>query len=437
MSNIPEIDLRPLDTIEEFQERKLRETLEYVSLHSPFYQKHFNNAGIQVETIRTLSDLKNIPPTTKDDLQKFNWEFLCVQRSKIAEYTSTSGTLGKPVTIALTENDLSRLAYNESISFACADGSSEDVYQLMLTLDRQFMAGIAYYQGIRKLGGALIRVGPGLPAMQVDAILRFNPTILVAVPSFLVKIIEYAKAHGIDLNQSTVKRAICIGENLRSEALELNIIGRKIRESWDIQLYSTYASTEMQTAFTECSFGIGGHHHPELIIVELLDDAGNTAASGQPGEVTITTIGVEGMPLVRYKTGDIALAYNGPCKCGRTTMRLGPVLGRKQQLIKLKGTTIYPPGIFEILNEIDCIQNYVVEAFTSDLGTDELRLYIVADGPYQDDAIKILSAALQSRLRVVPQINVTSSSALEKMQLGQGDRKARRFVDNRNAIISN
>ena len=115
----------------------------------------------------------------------------------------------------------------------------------------------------------------------------------------------------------------------------------------------------MQTAFTDCEHGNGGHHHPELIIVELLDHDNHPVAEGQPGEVTITTLGVEGMPLCRYKTGDVCQAYNSPCPCGRTTLRLGPVLGRKQQMIKLKGTTLYPPAVFDVINQVNEVTDYV------------------------------------------------------------------------------
>jgi phenylacetate-CoA ligase len=430
----PEIEFAPIDKIRKFQEGKLHDVLEYLSLYSPFYQKLFKKYSIKNGSVQHIEDLVKIPPTTKDDLQKHNWEFLCVPRNKVTEYTSTSGTMGKPVTIALTVNDLERLAYNECISFACAGGTSEDIFQLMLTLDRQFMAGIAYYQGIRKLGASIIRVGPGLPAMQLDAIERLKPTVLVAVPSFLVKLVEYAQQHSINLNNSAVTRAICIGESVRTENFELGIIGRKIRESWQIDLHSTYASTEMQTAFTECEHAAGGHHHPELIIIELLNDDSEPVEDGQPGEVTITTLGVEGMPLLRYKTGDIAVAYTEPCKCGRTTLRLGPIIGRKQQLIKLKGTTLYPPGVFEILNELPFIQDYVVEAFLNELGTDDLRLHVLIGETGETDeeeALRKLSMKFQSRIRVVPKINITTHAELEKLQFGKGERKVRRFVDNR------
>src|SRR6185436_6673786 len=121
---------------------------------------------------------------------------------------------------------------------------------------------------------------------------------------------------------TSVQKAICIGENIRKTDLTLNILGKKITEAWNIKLYSTYASTEMQTAFTECSEGNGGHYQPELMIVELLDENDQHVKPKEPGEVTITTLDVEGMPLLRYKTGDICTFDDSPCACGRTSLRL-------------------------------------------------------------------------------------------------------------------
>lgn len=430
MNTVPEIETRNTAEISEFQEQKLREALRYAATHSPFYQKLFQEHNIIIRDNFLIEDLKRLPVTTKDDLQKNNWDFLCVDRSQIIEYTSTSGTMGQPVTIALTENDLKRLAYNEAISFACADGEPNDLYQLMLTLDRQFMAGIAYYEGIRKLGAGIVRVGPGLPALQWETIIRLKPTVLVAVPSFIVKLMEYATANGIDLNASSIRKAVCIGESLRDAELELNTLGKRIKEQWNISLYGTYASTEMQTAFTECKYGKGGHHHPELIFVELLDAENNPVATGEAGEVTITSLGVEGMPLVRYKTGDVARAYYEPCSCGRTTLRLGPVLGRHQQMIKLKGTTIYPPGIFDILNQMPSINDYVVEVFKGELDTDELKLYLFTE-KNPDEVAEQLKGIFQSRLRVVPILRFVDQTEIEKLQLADKSRKIKKFLDKR------
>jgi phenylacetate-CoA ligase len=412
------------------QEKKLLETLSYLGKQSPFYRSLFAKHGVDLRNVRSLEDLTRLPVTQKEDLQQYNNDFLCVSRNKVIEYTSTSGTLGSPVTIALTEADLQRLAYNEYTSFLCADGSSADTYQLMLTLDRQFMAGMAYYSGIRKMGGGIVRVGPGVPSLQWQTIQRIQPTAIVAVPSFIVKLIQYAKAHHIDINQTSVQKAVCIGENIRNTDFSLNILGQKIKGDWNIQLYSTYASTEMQTAFTECGAGRGGHLNPELLIVELLDDNNLPVKEGELGEVTITTLGVEGMPLLRYKTGDICTFHTGQCSCGRNSLRLSPVVGRKKQMIKYKGTTLYPPALFDLLNEMEEVQEYVAEVYSNDLGTDEVLLYIVpSDASIETD--HRIRAYLQAKLRVSPHVQYITPAAIQQMQFPEGSRKPVKFVDRR------
>jgi phenylacetate-CoA ligase len=412
------------------QEEKLQQLLQYISQHSPFYKELFAKHKVDVSAIKTLADLALIPPTTKEDLQQRNNDFLCVPDEKVVEYTSTSGTLGSPVTIALTENDLNRLAYNEYNSFSCADGSKNDIYQLMLTLDRQFMAGIAYYSGIRKLGAGIIRLGPGVPALQWETIKRLKPTAIVAVPSFILKLIAFAKEAGIDINKTSVKKAICIGENIRNTDFSLNILGKKITESWDIKLYSTYASTEMQTAFTECGEGKGGHYQPELVIVELLDENNQLVEPYIAGEVTITTLGVEGMPLLRYKTGDICMYFDEPCACGRTSLRLSSILGRKKQMIKFKGTTLYPPALFDLLNEREEILDFVVEVYSNEIGLDQVLLYVlpIEDSEECDHRIR---AYLQARLRVSPHIKYVTAEEIQKIQFSEASRKAIKFIDKR------
>ncbi|HTI58824.1 phenylacetate--CoA ligase family protein [Mucilaginibacter sp.] len=412
------------------QEERLRELVQYVAANSPFYRELFAKHNIDAAGINTLDDLYKVPTTEKDDIQKRNNDFLCVPPGKVVEYTSTSGTLGGPVTIALTENDLVRLAHNEYNSFLCADGSEDDIYQLMLTLDRQFMAGIAYYSGIRKIGAGIIRLGPGVPALQWETIKRLKPTAIVAVPSFILKLINFAKENNIDINASSVKKAICIGENIRNTDFSLNMLGKKITEAWDIHLYSTYASTEMQTAFTECSEGAGGHCQPDLVIVEVLDENDKQVEPGTPGEVTITTLGVEGMPLLRYKTGDICMYFDEPCACGRTTLRLSPLMGRKKQMIKFKGTTLYPPALFDLLAEREEIMDFVVEVYSNDIGLDQVSLYLVpADNSEECD--HRIRAYLQARLRVSPHIKYVTPEQIHKMQFNEASRKAIKFIDRR------
>jgi phenylacetate-CoA ligase len=426
----PEIERRPLKEIQTFQEKKLQEEMHLLAYRSPFYRNHFEKHHIDPEKIGSISDLVHIPVTTKQDLQERNYDFICVPRDRIIDYITTSGTAGDPVTFAMTEKDLERLAYNEAISFTCADGSREDIYQLMTTIDRRFMAGLAYFMGIRMMGAGIVRVGNGIPELQWDTIRRISPNAIIAVPSFILKVIEYAEINGIDYRNSSIRKAICIGEPLRNEDFSLNTLGKKITGKWPLRLFSTYASTEMGTSFTECESGVGGHHHPELIIVEFLDENDMPVAEGEPGEVTVTTLGIEGMPLVRFKTGDVCYHYQEPCKCGRTTIRLGPVLGRKNQMIKFKGTTLYPPALYDILDNIDFIANYVVEVYTNEIGTDEILIHAGSKKPIEERE-KDIKDHFRARLRIAPQIRFESAETIHKIQFPEAGRKSVKFIDNR------
>lgn len=427
---IPEIERAPAVKIKAFQEDKLKGLLAYLNANSEYYKRVFKQHNISINSIHTLEDLTTIPTTSKEDLQKYNDDFICVPKHKIIDYVTTSGTLGEPVTFALTDNDLERLAYNEAISFACAGVKQNDILQLMTTMDRRFMAGLAYFLGVRKLGAGIIRVGNGIPELQWDSILKFKPTYLIAVPSFLLKLIEHAKQHDIDINTSGIKGAICIGESLREQDFTPNILSEKIKNSWNIELYSTYASTEMNTAFTECEHQQGGHHHPELIIVEILNDKDNPVNDGDVGELTITTLGVEAMPLLRFKTGDMVKAHYSLCECGRNTLRLGPVVGRKKQMIKYKGTTLYPPAMNNILNNFSEVESYVIEIFHNTIGTDEILIKIATQTP-TEALLQNIKDHFRAKLRVLPKIEFHDKDIIQQLQFPKLSRKPKMVIDKR------
>jgi phenylacetate-CoA ligase len=426
----PGIEQKTQAEIIRFQEKQLKEELIYLNNYSKFYKRLFKHNSIDIRKIKSLVDLQSIPVTTKDQLQQFNSDFICVPQKDIIDYITTSGTLGKPVTFAMTDSDLERLAYNEAISFTCAGASTKDIFQLMTTLDRRFMAGLAYFLGLRKLGASVIRVGSGMPDLHWESILRFNPTYIIVVPSFILKLVEFAENNGIDYKNTSVKKAVCIGEPLRNQDFSLNTLGNRIKHKWDLQLFSTYASTEMAASFTECSCGIGGHQHPEIIITEFLDENDNPVAEGEAGEITITTLGVEGMPLLRFKTGDVCHHYNEPCSCGRNTTRLGPVLGRKQQMIKFKGTTLYPPALFNILDDFEEIDNYIVEVSTNEIATDKINILVGCKAKSKEFEQK-LKEHFRARLRVVPDIEFLSPEIINQKQFPAGSRKPVKFVDKR------
>lgn len=432
MEKNPGLQFRSREEIKAFQEHALRNEVEYMAARSAFYRDMFAKNRIDPSKIRTLEDLRLLPVTTKNDLQQRNGDFVCVPREDIIDYVTTSGTLGDPVTFALTDSDLERLSYNEALSFTMAGCGKNDIIQLMTTIDRRFMAGLAYFMGARELGCGIVRVGNGIPELQWDTIKRVSPTVAMVVPSFLMKLVSYAEANGIDCCSSSLKKAVCIGEALRDNDFGLNLLGTEIHQKWPtLELFSTYASTEMQSSFTECGCHNGCHVPVELIIVEFLDENGHPVPEGELGEVTITTIGVRGMPLLRFRTGDLCYHYDSPCGCGRNTTRLSSIVGRRKQMIKFKGTTLYPPALFDILDNIPDVQNYIVEVYTNSLGTDQVQIKIGSENR-SEAFIKQIKDIFRSKVRVAPDIFFEPVDYIDKLQHPQMSRKVVKFMDLRN-----
>ncbi len=424
-----DIEFQKPEEIKAFQEQKLHEALLYLADHSPYYQRMFRSYGIDVNKIRHLEDLVKIPFTEKKDLQLFNDDFLCCPREKVIDYITTSGTLGDPVTFCCTEKDLQRLAFNEKKSFECAGLRPGNILQLMTTIDKRFMAGLAYFLGIREMGASIIRVGNGIPELQWDTIQRIKPDTIMCVPSFILKLIQYAEEHNIDYRSSSIRRIIGIGEGLREQDFSLNLLGRRIKEKWDVDLFATYSSTEMGATFSECQYGCGGHVHPELIIVEIIGDDDLPVADGQPGEIVVTTLGVEGMPLLRFRTGDIAAKITDRCQCGRYSYRLTPLVGRKNNMIKFKGTTLYPPAINDVLDNTDYVTGYVIEVSTNDAGTDNVKVKLSLRPDASADAVKLLKDSFRSRIRVAPDIEVLPAEEIQRINFPAKSRKPIKFID--------
>ncbi|MDF3028111.1 MAG: AMP-dependent synthetase and ligase [Fluviicola sp.] len=400
------------------------ETIHYAVAHAPFYRKHFSKNSLEH---LNWEGFRALPFTTKEDLSQNNRDFLCVPPAQVAEYVTTSGTSGKPVTIYLTKKDLVRLAKNEKESFELTGAKAGDLFQLMTTIDKQFMAGLAYYLGVQELNAGMIRIGPGVPALQWNSILENKPTILIAVPSFLVNLIDYAKQNGIDVNQTSVRSAICIGEPIREDDLSENVLAKRIHADWNIELFSTYASTEMGAAFTECTAHQGGHLNEDLIYLEVLDDEGNEVAHGEKGEIVVSTLNTEGTPLIRYKTGDVARIYRETCSCGRTSPRVGPILGRKNQMIKFKGTTIFPPSIYEIFDSRSEITCYKIEVAKDYLGHDTITILLENRIEHSPVMFKIIEDC-KAKLRVVPHFVFLETDYLRSQVFKNHMRKPEKIV---------
>lgn len=415
------------DAIRTMQNRLLAEQIRYCRTHSPFYKRLLAACPDRDFDYDLLQEL---PTTGKNDIAEHNEDFFAVPMRDIADICFTSGTTGNPCRIVYTRSDLDRLAYNDACGYVAAGMTPDDKVLLTCTIDRCFIAGLAYYQGVVKLGAAGIRNGLNTVFSHAEIIRSIRPDAVVGVPSFLVKLGQYLADNHID--GSCIKRLVCIGEPIRTRTMELTPLGRKLNEFWPDAVHSTYASSEIVTSFTECSTLCGGHPPADLAVVEILDEEGNRVPDGETGEVTVTPLQVTGMPLVRFRTGDISFIIPEPCSCGRGTIRLGPILGRKAQMLKVRGTTLFPNAFFHVLDGIPEVAEYYMEVSGTAL-SDEITMYVACRNGATPEQLAV-AEKLYSRTRIhVPVIAVSEEAARQRV-FGVS-RKPVRFFDLRKVQI--
>jgi len=406
----------------------LQRHLAYLQKSSPYYRRLFQECGFTAAGIRSLNDLRHLPLTDKNALSRFNRDFLAAAEKDVVDVCQTSGTTGAAVTFWQTDADLKRLAKNEQLAFTAAGITATDRVLIGAALDRVFMAGLAYFLGLRKIGATAIRAGSGQPTLVAELIRRQRPNVLVGVPSLLLLVARQFLERGEEPAQLGIEKIICIGEPVRNADLTLSPLGRALADLWGAQVLGTYASTEMATAFADCNSGCGGHLLPDLMIVEILDDTGAAVAAGEAGEVVVTPLGIEGTPLLRYRTGDIAQLHVAPCACGRNTPRLGPILGRRAQMLKCRGTTLFPAAVHSVLQQIDGVQGYYLEVYSEYDLSDRLRVVVGCGGDL--DALTV-AEQIAAKTRVKPEVVLVSSAEIKAKTLQPEMRKPVTFFDYR------
>ncbi|MFA5087648.1 MAG: AMP-binding protein [Candidatus Omnitrophota bacterium] len=424
----PKISFLSRGKIRSLQENILRQHLVYCRENSPYYKKLFKRHKIVPGKI-TLDNLADLPFTDKSDIEKNNDGLLAVPPEKIVDVVLSSGTTGKPTQIAYSESDLKRLAYNEEKSFLGCGLTPRDAVLLTCTMDRCFVAGLAYFLGVRAVGATAIRNGLNSLESHAQIIRSMHPTAIIGVPSFLKKLGLFLSEEKPGPRKRKVSKLVCIGEPLRAENLEFLKIARDIEEIWGAKAYSTYSSSEIVTTFCECTAQAGGHLHPDLAIVEIVDDQGRVLGPREKGEVVVTPLGIEGMPLVRFKTGDVSFIADEPCACGRNTLRLGPILGRKKQMMKVRGTTLYPQAVYSAIEEIKGVKEYYISVTGENELSDCVEVHLALDNPNYD--LEEIRNKLQARLRFRPLVEVRDEAFIREQVYSPKSRKPVRFIDRR------
>ncbi len=415
-------------TIRNIQNTLFLEHFIYAASNSPFYRNKFHAMGLDLNEINSIDDIIKIPFTKKSDIGN---DFICVDQKEIVDLSLTSGTSGVPTIIPLTSSDLARLAFNEEIAFKTAGVTNKDTMLICAAIDKCFMAGIAYFLGGVKLNARMVRAGSNDSAQSWEMINFTDTTVIVGVPSLIYRIGQYALKNGHNPADCNVRKLIAIGEPIRDKDMNLISVASELEKMWNAKIYSTYASSEIATTFCECEKQQGGHVRPELNVVEIIDEKGNTVEDGKTGEVVTTPLGVTGMPLLRFKTGDISFIIKEKCGCKRSTKRLGPIIGRKNQMLKYKGTTIFPESIICVLEGDERFHSGYVEAFQNSDGTD--RVVLNASLANMGDEAGWIKEKLRAKIRVAPEIKIISQlDADGKIYQLDKKRKRQTFFDLRN-----
>lgn len=420
--------------IKNLQSKLLKKTVQYVCQYSPFYQKIFRKQNVNVEKILTVDDLVNLPVISKRDLLEHNKQFICCDKMHSSDIVTTSGSTGlQPIVHPLTKNDLVRLTYNEYISFMSPPIRNNDFVMLATALDGSFVAGLAYYLGIKRIGATIIRAGSKMN-IEYEILKEFPVTTIIGVPSNLINLQEYCLNRRMIKGKFNIEKLILIGESIRNRDFSLNALGKRLAECYpNANLYSTYANTETCVSFCECNAKKGGHLHPNLAYIEILDNNNQRVKDGEIGRLVITTFGNQSMPLIRYDTGDITFTVSEPCECGRTSQRIGPILGREKNIIKIQGVTFSQLQLENLLLCSDNIVDYYVKVQNGTNGIPFIALWIsckVDDGK----ELKRIKQIIWEELRVNVQVNLCTTEELMNVQKSIGSRKKVRFINITNEV---
>ncbi|MEW6387990.1 MAG: phenylacetate--CoA ligase [Thermodesulfobacteriota bacterium] len=415
-----------LAELRHLQLERLRDTVRQAA-HSPFYQERLSEAGVSGETLKNLEDLRRIPFTTKDDLRTHGKEMLTRPLSEMVRLHASSGTTGQATVIYYTRRDIDTWADLLARSMYMTGVRPDDVFQNMMGYGL-FTGGLGFHYGGERLGALTIPAGAGNSRRQVQLMQQFGTSVIHIIPSYALYLLNTFAQMGVDPRSLNLRIAF-IGAEPHSEDVR-----RRIEAAYGLKAYNSYGLSEMNgpgVAF-ECPEQNGLHVWEDAFLLEVIDP--HTLEPAPPstvGELVFTNLNREGMPLLRYRTRDLASYDDSPCACGRTHRRVSRIQGRTDDMIIIKGVNIFPLQIEQVLMALPEVHtNYLVEIKRENFNDQMLvkvevqEDFFREDLKYLDSLRKRLTAALKSELLITPQVEL-----VEPNTLPHSEGKAVRIVD--------
>ena len=417
----PELETMPVDQLHELQLKRLKQTVRHC-MNAPFYQKKFQERGITPDDIQTLEDVRKLPFTSKEDLRE-NYPFglSCVPLKECVRLHSSSGTTGNPTVVLHTQKDLDEWANAVAHCLWMVGSRPEDVFQNSAGYG-MFTAGLGFQYGAEKIGMLTVPAAAGNTTRQIKFIKDFGTTVLHAIPSYASRIYDVMKEEGVDPQRDTQLRVLCIGAEPHSEEQR-----KRIEYQLGVKAYNSYGISEMMgpgVAF-ECPEQNGLHIWEDYFIVEIIDPVTlEPVPDGQLGELVITTINREAMPLLRYRTRDLTRFLPGECPCGRHHRRIDRLQGRSDDMIILKGVNIFPIQIEKILLKFkELSTDYFIVIETKD-GNDIMTIEVEINQMFTDDYARLQSLEKEIKRQLKDEILITPKVRLvPKGTLATSDEK--------------
>ena len=411
----PELETLSRDALEALQLERLKKTVNHC-MNAEFYRKRFAELGITPDDIQTLDDVRKLPFTTKEDLRE-NYPFglACVPLRECTRLHSSSGTTGNPTVVLHTQRDLDEWANAVARCLWMVGSRPDDVFQNSAGYG-MFTAGLGFQYGAERVGMLTVPAAAGNTTRQIKFIRDFGTTVLHAIPSYASRIYEVMKEEGCNPRRDTKLRVLCIGAEPHSEEQR-----QRIEQNLGVKAYNSYGISEMMgpgVAF-ECPEQNGLHIWEDYFIVEIIDPVTlQPVPDGQLGELVLTTINREAMPLLRYRTRDLTRILPGECPCGRHHRRLARLQGRSDDMIILKGVNIFPIQIEKILLKFkELSTDYLITIETKD-GNDTMTIDVELNQLFTDDyrdlqrLEKVITRLLKDEIFITPKVRFVQKGAL-------------------------
>ena len=420
----------PREELQQLQLERLQSVVNRAYRNVKFYNEKFKELGISPEDIKSLEDVRLLPFTTKDDLREnYPYGMFAVPLRDIVRIHSSSGTTGKPTVVGYTRNDLELWSNLVARIMTAAGVTKDDIIQIAFGYGL-FTGGFGLHYGAEKIGATVIPISSGNTDRQIMIMQDYHTTVLVCTPSYALVIADRMEELGVD-PQSLSLRIGLFGAEPWSEQMR-----QEIESKLKIDAYDNYGLSEIigPGVAGECEEKNGMHINEDHFLVEIIDpETGEPLPPGEEGELVITTLTKEALPLIRYRTRDITRIHYDPCKCGRTTARMERVKGRTDDMLIIRGVNVFPSQIEEVLFSIEGTEPHYQIIVDREGRLDTLTVLVeISPGIFSDE--------MKQQKRIIEEIEEKLFSVLglkvrvklvEPKTLQRFEGKAKRVIDKR------